>query len=312
MNAASVSVLIVSYQVRDLLRRCLATVRAQRGVAHGVWVLDNASSDGSADMVAAEFPEVHLIRNHENVGFARANNALMALAGGDLLALVNPDTELPPDALATVVGVFSRHSRAGVVALALDNTDGSPQPSCLAFPDPLNLLVESLGLHRLLVRVGFGVPSLAPDPRGGEGPVPWVSGAFFVIHRAAYQKVGGLDETLFMYGEEMEWCWRARRAGFEVVWSDRCRVLHHRGGSGGGALGPLFVMSIEGRLAFVRRHGGAFAAALGREFMTFGAALRLGYWRLRAWRQGAQRSAIVRAQLERFGAVLAWRRGLSR
>jgi len=312
MSAPRISVLVVSYQVRDLLRRCLETLRDQAGVSFEVLVLDNASSDGSADMVAERFPEVRLLRSAENTGFARATNALMKAAGGDLFALVNPDTELPPDALATAANLLERHPRAGIAGLSLRNPDGSAQPSCFSFPDPLNLLVESLGLHRLFVHAGFGVPSLAPEPAGGEGEVGWVSGAFFMIRRSVVERVGRLDERRFMYGEEMDLCWRARAAGFPVVWSNRCRVLHHGGASSGDARGALFVKNLEGRLAFLRQHRGARAAVLGREFMAWGAALRLAYWRTRALREGNHAPPYVREQLERLEAADAWHRKASR
>jgi GT2 family glycosyltransferase len=306
-----VSVVIVSYQVRDLLRRCLATVAGQRGVDVETWVVDNASDDGSADMVAAEFPGVHLIRSRENLGFARGNNLALSRTSGEVLALVNPDTELPADTLAATVAVFARHPRAGAMGLALSNTDGTPQPSCLAFPGVWNLALESLALHHLALRFGIGSPAQAPAPRGGEGEVDWVSGAFMAITRTAYERVGGLDESLFMYGEEMDWSWRARALGFTTVHSDAVRVLHHGGASGEGQHGALFVRNLGSRLSFLRRYRGAWRAALAREIMTAGSALRWAMWSARAVAEhlaGGERP-YTRLQRERFGAVLAWRRG---
>lgn len=304
-----VSVVVVSYQVRDLLRACLASLRAQQGVDLETWVVDNASTDGSADMVAAEFPEARLERSVENLGFARANNLALARVTGDWLALVNPDTELPPDALATTVEVFGRWPDAGCVGLELVNPDGSHQPSCHAFPGVLNVAVEAFGAHRPLLRRGFGTATEAPIPRGGEGPVDWVAGAFMVLARDAYQRVGGLDETSFMYGEEMDWSLRAQRAGFRTVYSTRARVLHHGGASGAGSAGPLYARVLEARVKFLQRTRGAFVAAVARELMTLGSAIRWVYWRLRVAREGASASTRAREQLQRFEAALAWRRG---
>lgn len=304
--------LVVSYQVRDLLRACLASLRAQRGVDFEVLILDNASADGSAGMVAAEFPEFRLERSERNVGFARANNRLAELARGSVVALVNPDTELPPGALAEALAALDRHERAGAVGVALVNPDGSPQPSCFAFPDPINLLVESLGLHRALVRAGFAVTSLAPEPRGGEGDVPWVSGACLVARRDVWEHTGGLDESLFMYGEEMEWCRRVHDAGHAVLWTNRTRVLHHGGASAGEAVGELFVRNLEGRMAFLRRHRGPLAERLGGMAIRFGVTLRAAYWRRRAAREGAAASEHTRAQFSRFEAARAWARGAAR
>lgn len=307
-----ISILIVSYQVRDLLRRCLTSVQAQRGAEAETWVVDNASSDGSPEMVAAEFPGVRLIRNSANLGFARANNQAMQGASGEILLLLNPDTELPAGALEELPRVFARHPRAGAVGFALTNADGTPQPWCHAYPGILNQSVEALGLHPLAVRFGFGTPSLAPEPRDGEGPVDWVAGACLALSRRAVDVVGGLDEQSFLYGEEPDWCWRAKQAGLETIGCAKVRVLHVGGASGESQRGELFVRNLESRLAFLRRHRGAWRAAVAREILTLGSLLRLSLWQVRAWIEGNRRTVRTREQLERFRAVLSWRLGASR
>jgi hypothetical protein len=306
-----VSVVIVSYQVRDLLRACLRSVEAQVEVEVDTWVVDNASTDGSADMVAREFPGARLIRNADNQGFARANNQALAQATGDVLLLLNPDTELPPRALAELVRAFERHSNAGAVGLALRNADGTPQRSCHAFPSLLNMALEALGLHRMALRLGIGTPFQAPVPRGGEGPADWVSGACLALSREAYAEVGGLDEESFMYGEEMDWSWRARRSGFVTVFSTVASVLHHGEASGEGRRGELYVLNARARTRFLRRHHGASHAALARELLTLGSLLRLAYWLPRAALE-ARGSGVrprTRDQIERFRAVVTWRMG---
>ncbi len=303
------AVIIVSYQVRDLLRRCLETVRDQREAVAECWVVDNASTDGSAAMVVAEFPEVKLLAFNENLGFSRANNLGMHRASADVFALVNPDTELPAGALALGRDVLAGHPHAAILGLALSNRDGSAQPSRFAFPGLVNLAVESLGLHRALLRLGFGSVSMAPERRDHDGPAPWVSGACMLVTRDWFEASRGFDETLFMYGEDLDWCWRAYRAGREVWHTTRARVLHHGGASGTRDRGALFVRNIEARLAFVRRNRGAWRAGVARELVTLGAVLRLVYWRLRAFSEGGRPRAHTRHQLERFAAVWAWRRG---
>jgi hypothetical protein len=139
--------------------------------------------------------------------------------------------------------------------------------------------------------------------------VDWVAGACLCLSRAAYSQVGGLNEDLFMYGEEPDWCWRARCAGFATVWSDAARVLHHSGASGEGLQGSLFVKNLEARLTFLRRHRGAWRAVFAREAMTLGALGRLLLWQGRAALEGGRRNAYTRIQLDRFRAVLAWRLG---
>jgi len=302
-------VVVVSYRVRDLLRACLKSVQAQGDVASECWVLDNASHDGSADMVAAEFPDIRLIRSAVNLGFARANNRVMRESGAGVFALVNPDVELAPGSLRVAAEALAADPHAGVLGVALANPDGSPQPSRFAFPGLVNLAVESLGLHRLAARLGYATPSLGPERPDHTGPAPWVSGACMLVTRELFRRTGGFREEQFMYGEEMEWCWRARAAGFHVLHTTRTRVLHHGGASGAHERGALFVKNVEGRLAFLRWHRGAWRAAVARELLTLGALLRLVAWRLRAWLEGGTPHPRTREQIERFAAVWAWRIG---
>jgi len=305
-------VVVVSYQVRELLRACLRSVRAQGDVVADCWVFDNASSDGSADMVAAEFPEMRLVRSRENLGFGRANNRVMRESGAGVFALVNPDVELSAGSLRTALGELAREPRAGVLGVSLANPDGSPQPSRFAFPGLGNQALEALGLHRLAARLGVATPSVGPERAHHTGPAPWVSGACMLVTRELFQRSGGFDEDFFLYGEEMEWCWRAHATGFGVRHTTQVRVLHHGGASGADQLGAVFVRNLEGRLEFLRRHRGAWRAAITRELFTLGSLLRFGYWRLRALLAGGHPSERTRAQLERFGAVWAWRTGMGK
>lgn len=310
-QSARISVVIVSYRVRELLRRCLGSVFTQQGVETEAWVVDNASEDGTCEMVETEFPAVRLIKNAENLGFARANNQALAKATGDPMLLLNPDTELPAAALRTLVQVFQRHPEAGAVGLAMRGPDGAWQPACHSFPGVLNISVESIGLHWVALRLGAGTAVAAPVPRGGEGDVDWVAGACFALSRAAYERVGGLDSSRFMYGEEMDWSWRARKLGFKTVFSNTVTVSHQGGASGFGLRGTLFVRNLEARLKFLERYRGAWRAALARELLTLGALLRLAYWAPRAVLEAGAGGTTQRTrdQVERFRAVLAWRLG---
>ena len=303
------AVVVVSYRVRELLRACLRSVRAQGDVVAECRVLDNASGDGSADMVAAEFPEVRLERSSENLGFARANNRVMRGSRAAVFALVNPDTELPPGALAIALAEMERDPRAGVLGVSLANPDGSPQPSRFGFPSVRNQAIEAFGLQRLAAAMGVATPSAGPERPEHTGPAPWVSGACMLVTRELVERTGGLSEDFFLYGEEMEWCWRAHAAGFRVLHTTKARVLHHGGASGADQLGATFVRNLEGRLEFLRRHRGAWRAAVARELFALGAIMRLGYWRLRALLEGGNPSERTRAQLERFTAVWRWRQG---
>jgi len=173
------------------------------------------------------------------------------------------------------------------------------------------MMLEATGLHRIALRVGIGTPFEAPMPAGGEGPVDWVAGACLALSREAHAKVGGLDEGSFMYGEEMDWSWRARRFGFETVFSTAATVLHHGEASGDGRRGELYVLNARARMRFLRRHRGAWRAVLARELLTLGSLLRLSYWLPRAALEarGSGVQPRTRDQVERFRALVAWRTG---
>jgi GT2 family glycosyltransferase len=197
------------------------------------------------------------------------------------------------------------------VGFALRRPDGSPQPACHTFPGVLNMTLEAVGAHWIALRAGIGSPTAAPVPRGGEGEVNWVGGACFAVSRKAFERVGGLDPESFMYGEEMDWSWRARALGFKTVFSNAATVLHHGGASGVDLRGPLFVRHIEARMRFLRRYRGAWRAIVARELATLGSLLRLCYWVPRAALEsrGAGASPWTLDQVQRFRAVLAWRLG---
>src|SRR5262249_25535235 len=190
--------------------------------------------------------------------FGRANNAVMRESEAPVFALVNPDVELSPGALRVALDALEQPPRAGVLGVALRNPDGSPQPSRFAFPGVWKQGLEAFGLHPLAARFGIASPSLGPERDGHTGPAPWVSGACMLVTRELFQRTGGFDEAFFLYGEEMEWCWRAHAAGFGVRHTTRTRVLHHGGASGADATAALFVKNLEGRLAFLRLHRGAW------------------------------------------------------
>ncbi|MFM8559517.1 MAG: glycosyltransferase family 2 protein [bacterium] len=244
---AEVSVVIVSWNTRDLLRRCLASLRAARGPLQVV-VVDNGSSDGSPAMVRAEFPEVEVVESGANRGFAFATNLGLARATGRHVAWLNSDCEVAPDALATLVAYLDAHPCVGAVGPRLVHPDGRQQPSAQAFPTPARLVVRALGLRALmrsdalrrvlrpvLVRMGGMARAYAQAFERAPGPVAvdWVSGACLVSPTAFAHRVGPLDVGYFMYCEDTDWCRRVHEAGREVHHLPYVEVVHHVGGSGG-------------------------------------------------------------------------------
>jgi N-acetylglucosaminyl-diphospho-decaprenol L-rhamnosyltransferase len=274
------SIVIVSWNVRDLLRRCLQSVVAevQPGPDDGVFqiggwqveilVIDNASTDGSSEMVRDQFPQAHLIANEENRGFTAANNQGLARSQGRYLLLLNPDTEIVGDALAAMIGYSQANSEVGALGPRLLNPDGSAQSSRRRFPTFSTALVESTVVqewwndNRILRRY-----YMADTPDDAIQPVDWVVGACLLVRRRAYEQVGGLDEGYFMYSEELDWCRRIKAAGWEVVYLPTAAVIHHEGKSSEQVAPARHIYFQSSKVRYFRKHHGAFQAEALRWFL---------------------------------------------
>ncbi len=227
MTRPDLSVVIVSWNTRELLRACLRSLEAcGEGLELEVWVVDNASDDGSADMVEGEFPGVRLVRNEKNRGFAAANNQALRRARGRHALLLNPDTEVTPGALRRAVD--EAEARDAAVAARLLDPDGTLQHSCFRFPRLGVDLLEALYLHLLLPERLRGRLLLGGHWDHDEArEVDWVVGAFLLVPRQALDEAGLLPEEYFIFGEDMEWCWRLARAGYPVRYLPVAEVVHH-------------------------------------------------------------------------------------
>jgi len=234
------SIVILNWKVRELLRKCLVSIYEHTaGVDFEVFVVDNDSRDGSVEMVLTEFPQVTLIANNVNGGFAKGNNQGLEQAQGDFVLLLNPDTELQDNALPEMINVLQEHPEAGICGPQLLNTDGSPQNSVRRFPDFCSQALVMLKLHNFL-------PQLSPVRRyfaadfdySREQPVDQVMGAAFMIRRDVLEDIGKLDEDYFIWFEEVDYCRRAKDAGYEVLYTPRAQIIHHGGESFAQAFGP--------------------------------------------------------------------------
>ncbi len=228
------SVVIVNYNVRQFLENSLTSIfRALEGIEGEVFVVDNASDDGSPDMVKSKFPSVHLIENANNVGFAKANNIALREARGSFLLLINPDTVVQEDTFRVMLAFFREVPDAGLAGCRILNPDGSFQLPCRrSFPTPWVAFTKIFGLASLFPgsRV-FGKYNLTYLSEDETYPVDAVSGSFMMVRREAYAQVGGLDESFFMYGEDLDWCYRIGRAGFRVYYVHTTKIIHFKGES---------------------------------------------------------------------------------
>lgn len=263
------SVVVVSWNVRDLLRRCLLSIIAssQARLSAQVIVVDNGSTDGSAQMVRREFPDIHLIANTENRGFPAANNQGLAVARGRYILLLNPDTEVIGDALSEMVAFADAHSGVGVVGPQLVNADGSVQPSRRRFPTLATALFESTWLQPYAPRRLLARYYVLDRPDDEIQEVDWVTGAALMARREAVEEVGPLDEGFFMYSEELDWCRRFRETGWRVVYLPTARIVHCVGKSSEQVLPARHIHFQTSKVRYFRKYYGPATAEVLRLFL---------------------------------------------
>ncbi len=306
-----ISVIVVSFNTRDILRACLQRLfSVTAGLRLQVIVVDNASRDASADMVAQEFPGICLIRSGSNLGFAAANNLAFLQARGDHVLLLNPDALLEPQALQRALAHIEADPAIGLGGGLLLGRDGQREPSARRFPSLLNELLVLSGLAaRYPQSRFFGRFDRTWDNSGQAATVDWVPGAFALMRRAALDQVGPFDERFFLYCEEVDLCRRFRARGWKILyWPDV--VIRHSGGESSRTLADqefsssgsqLTLWRMRSQLLYYRKHHGALARGV--------AALESGWHGLRAWR--ARRQGLLRkaAESERVVALMrqAWR-----
>lgn len=207
--SCDLSVIIVSYNTRNFLARCLDSLGEISALRAEILVVDNASSDSTREMLQARFPEVTAIANTENQGFARANNQAIAVSRGRYLFFLNPDTEVPPGAIERMAAYMNQHPGIGLAGTRLVHPDGSEQSSVeIRYPGQKHARKELTGL---------------------KGRIAWVLGASMIARGEAVTAVGGFSEEFFLYGEEQDLCLKLRRAGWEIGYIPDATVLHWGG-----------------------------------------------------------------------------------
>lgn len=281
------SIVIVSWNTRALLRSCLQsvfdTVRAQ---PFEVIVIDNGSADSSAAMVREQFPAARLIANPTNVGFARANNQAFSVCAGRFILLLNSDAQLVPGTADGLVEILESHTNTAAVGPMILNRDESYQAGGTDFPSLLNETLLAMGMARWLRRGYY--PNYPPDRPGGI--VDWVGGACLLLRHTALQQIGGLDASFFMYTEETDWCYRARKAGWEIRYSPAQRVLHFGGASADQARAAMKTELYKSKLRFFERHRPRWQYALLKSIFVLSAAGKVVMYSFAAHLQQANRS----------------------
>lgn len=228
---SELSIIIVNWNTKDLLRDCLQSIyqNSPKG-EFDVFVVDNASTDGSLSMIKKEFPQVELIENNKNLGFARANNQGIRESEGKYVLLLNSDTVVKKNSLNNLVDFMKNRDNVGVAGPRILKPNGNVEESCGFFPSPwavfltkLNRKINFLGRFKSLKASHLALAE--------EKEVDWVAGACMLVRRKSFEKAGLLDEKIFMYFEDVDWCCRIKKAGWKICFTPSAEIVHISGAS---------------------------------------------------------------------------------
>lgn len=226
------TIIIVNWNVRNLIEKCLRSIaRFSSHFRYEVIVIDNASADGSVEMIREKFPQVALIANRKNLGFAAAVNQGIRPARGEYIVLLNPDVEIQKSTLDNILWEFKNNSKAGIVGGKIQNEDGTIQPSVRAFPDIWSQILITLKIQHLFESRAVNRYLMDGFDYKRRREVEQVMGAFFVIHRKVIEQIGPMDEKFFLWFEEVDFCKRAKEAGWKIIYTPEAQVRHLGGKS---------------------------------------------------------------------------------
>ncbi len=271
------SIVIVSWNTRDLLVQCLQSVweEMERAFAPGqveTFVVDNVSTDGSAQTVRQDFPWAKLIENQTNTGFARANNQAIELCTGRYVLLLNPDTKVLPRGLAELVRFMAEHAEAGAAGSRLLNPDGTLQVSCHPRPMLSRELWRLFHLDKLYAYALYRMDQWSTTtPR----EVDVVQGASMLLRREVLDQVGVLDPDYFIYSEEVDLCYRVQRGGWRIYWVPTSEVIHYGGQSTRQVAAAMFLRLYQGKILYFRKNHGRLAAELYKLIVLAASATRV-------------------------------------
>lgn len=306
-NSAVVSIVIVSWNARDYLLQCLESLTpAVCRFPMEIIVADNASSDGSAELVENNFPKVRLIRNPANLGFAKANNLGIAAGAGRYVCLINSDVKVLPDCISRLVDYCEQNPDVGMVGPRIIGGDGKLQRSCRGFPTLWNMLCRALALDSIFPKIKlFTGYSLSYWPQNDTRPVDILTGCFWLVRRETLGQVGLLDETFFMYAEDMDWSKRFWLNGSKLVFVSSAEAIHYGGASSSNSPIRFYIEKQRADLQYWKKHHSRIATAL---FFLISCLLLLlrtaGYSFALLLRKGARR--VYQYKIKRSLACLKW------
>jgi len=272
------SIVIVNWNTRDLLSRCLRCVYdTTLDLDFEVIVVDNASTDGSQEMVRQKYPGASLIANTKNNGFAKANNQAIRRSQGRYVLLLNSDAFVRENTIEHTVAFMDGRREAGMAGCKLLYEDGRLQPSCYAFPTLFTEFCIAVGLDRLFPRSRlFGRYGMTYWDFNDIREVDVILGAFMLVRATAIDEVGLMDERYFMYSEEVDWCYRFREKGWKIYFYPHVEAVHLLGGSTRRVRAEMLIQLYGNRIEFFRKHHGELSARLLKLVIGFNCLLRIG------------------------------------
>jgi GT2 family glycosyltransferase len=275
-----VSIIIVAWNVRELLYNCLKSVFDEtKEISFEVIYVDNASEDGSIEMVLKEFPKVKIIRNKKNEGFIRANNQGIEISKGRYVLLLNSDTVVLDDAISKVVKYADANPEAAVVGCKVLNSDETLQRNCFMLPSLLNMFLSATYLYKIFPKNRFlGRERMTWWDFDEAREVETVSGCFSLVRREAIKQVGFMDDTYFVYGDDPDWCYRFKKSGWKIVFNPEPKIIHY-GGQNTKHMADKFKLQLYGsKLIFMKLHRNQLGFPLACLLTALFFFCRVPYW----------------------------------
>ncbi|MDD3305670.1 MAG: glycosyltransferase family 2 protein [Acetobacterium sp.] len=253
------SIIIVNYRTEELTSNCIDSVIKSntKGLNYEIILIDNASEDGSIEAIEKQFPEVKIIKNTENLGFSKANNIGIEASTGEYLLLLNSDTIVDLNTLKDAMAFIRDHKHIGALGCKVLLPSGKLDPACKrSFPTPLNGLYHSLNLDMAFPEsTRFGAYNLTYVDENKTCSIDCIMGAFMLVPRTVIDVVGMLDEDFFMYGEDIDWCYRIKQAGYQIMYYPEVRIFHHKKASGIGKRNPRVIAAFyDSMIIFYNKH----------------------------------------------------------
>jgi len=272
------SIIIVNWNAQDLLAKCLRCVESTvKNVSYEIIVIDNNSDDGSQEMIRRDFPQVKLIANTQNAGFATANNQGMKISQGRYFLLLNSDAFVENETIDQMVEFMDAHPEAGMSACQLLFEDRRLQPSCYSFPSLTTEFYTALQLDKLFAKNReFGKYLMTYWDFSDIRAVDTIMGAFMLVRKTAIDQVGMMDENFFMYSEETDWCYRFHKQDWKTLYNPHVQTVHLWGGSSKRMKVEMFLQLYRSKVQFFRKHYGALSAFFLKLILAFGCLLRIG------------------------------------